>query len=477
MILIGYQKNSKNPMTKTRVETLNFVKNKLDTISPSFCAAKWKQVTLHLHNGQTHSCHHPVTHHIPLEEIAINPSALHNTNYKKLQRKLMLEGERPTECDYCWRVEDLNQSNLFSDRIYKSSRQGAFDSIDAIKNKPWNDDVIPSYVEVNFGNVCNFKCSYCGPTCSTQWMEEIDRYGPYKTKVMFNDLKYYKGMLPIPNKEVNPYVDAFWKWWPKLYPELLNFRITGGEPLLNKNTFKILNYVIDNPNPNLELGINSNMNPPKEILEKFIEKLKRITGEGSVKTIKLYTSAEAHGKQAEYIRFGMNYDLWLENIHRIYREIPSTQFTIMSTYNLLSVFSYKKFMQDILEIKRLYRDQSKNISSMILDIPYLRYPPHQAIFNLEQDWLSLIYDQITYMYQNLHYPDWPDTNHRGFYEIETDKLKTIYTMCKDVIVDEDTIQNRKDFTIFVDEHDRRRGTNFLQTFPEFESIYYKWKSK
>jgi len=29
----------------------------------------------------------------------------------------------------------------------------------------------------------------------------------------------------------------------------------------------------------------------------------------------------------------------------------------------------------------------------------------------------------------------------------------------------------KDFYLFVNEHDRRRGTNFLQTFPELEEFY------
>ena len=72
---------------------------KINDVSPSFCIAKWKQVTLHLQTGHNHSCHHPTTHKIPLDELAANPSALHNTQFKKSQRKLMLEGARPKECD------------------------------------------------------------------------------------------------------------------------------------------------------------------------------------------------------------------------------------------------------------------------------------------------------------------------------------------------------------------------------------------
>ena len=93
--------------------------NSIDKVSNSFCLAKWLQVTLHLQNGRTHSCHHPKTHHVPIEELRDNPSALHNTKFKKEQRKMMLEGERPAECQYCWNVEDLPGSHL-SDRYNKS---------------------------------------------------------------------------------------------------------------------------------------------------------------------------------------------------------------------------------------------------------------------------------------------------------------------------------------------------------------------
>lgn len=463
-------------MGKNKTIPLVQIKEKLDEISPSFCAAKWKQVTMHLHNGHTHSCHHPTTHKVPIEEIALNPTALHNTIYKKQQRKLMLEGQRPEECDYCWRVEDKNNDTIYSDRFYKSAADWAYKHIDHIKDKNWNYDVDPSYVEVNFGNTCNFKCSYCSPNVSSQWMDEIVRHGAYPTSGKFNSLEHVKfnDQMPISNKDINPYVDAFWKWWPKLYNKMEIFRITGGEPLLNKNTFKVLNYIIENPNSNLELGINTNLNPPAEVFDRFLEKIKIIINEGKVKNVKIYTSAEAHGKQAEYIRFGMNYEQWLDNIHRMYREIPNIEFTIMSTYNFLSIFSYQKFLKDILDIKRTYGSYDKS-TPMFLDVPYLRYPSHQAIFMIEPEMLGMIYDQITFAYQNLEYANWYGTAHRGFYEGEVDKFRRIYDVTKDLQCTENILKDRKDFILFVDEHDKRRGTNFLQTFPEMEQIYYNWK--
>lgn len=456
---------------------LNNVKQELDDVSESFCVAKWKQVTMHLQNGHTHSCHHPATHYVPVEEIRRNPTALHNSEFKKEQRKLMLLGKRPSECDYCWRVEDT-PGNHYSDRIYKSADETwARPYINDIVNKPWDDNVDPSYVEVSFGNVCNFKCSYCAPHISSQWMEEIERYGPYPTTHKFNNLTWIKqqNQMPIPNNQENPYVDAFWEWFPTMYKELKYFRITGGEPLLNKNTFKVLDYIIENPNTDLEVAINTNMNPPEELFNKFLEKLKIIFNEKKVKQIKLFTSAEAHGKQSEYIRHGMDYNLWLKNIHKVYEEIPGFQFTIMSTYNLLSVTTYIPFLQDMLDIKKKYG--TVDYSPLLLDIPYLRYPEHQTIFLLEEEQIEMIREQVTFMYQNLESKEWSELANRGFYQSEADKLKRIYTMAKNSATNtnEYTFTNREDFVKFVDEHDKRRGTNFLETFPELTNFYNKYK--
>src|SRR6266700_3932369 len=99
-------------------ELLSRTKSELDEISPSFCLAKWLQVTLHLQTGQTHSCHHPASHRIQEKELIGRPDALHNSNPKKLARKEMLEGKRPSECDYCWKIEDISPT-LTSDRFLK----------------------------------------------------------------------------------------------------------------------------------------------------------------------------------------------------------------------------------------------------------------------------------------------------------------------------------------------------------------------
>ena len=98
---------------------LEYRQEVLDKLSPSFCAAKWYNATIWLGSGQTTSCHHPPAHAIDAEAVKTNPSALHNTDKKKADRELMLKGERPSGCEYCWKIEDMGVDAV-SDRVYKS---------------------------------------------------------------------------------------------------------------------------------------------------------------------------------------------------------------------------------------------------------------------------------------------------------------------------------------------------------------------
>jgi organic radical activating enzyme len=466
---------------------------RLDKVSPSFCVAKWNQVTLHLSSGTNHSCHHPKVHQIPLVELKKSPSALHNTKYKKELRKEMLSGIRPTECDYCWRVEDANNDSkeksghssklIFSDRIIKSSDIWAKPYIEKISKTPWDENVTPRYVEVDFDTTCNFKCAYCGPSFSTTWAQEIKTYGPYITKTeRFNEIDTSGGGngLPILQSEYNPYIESFWEWWPSLVKDLHTFRITGGEPLLSKNTFKVLDFIIENPQPQLEFSINSNLGIPDEIFDKFIEKIKHIQLNKLVKSFKLYTSNEAHGAKAEYSRFGLNYEKWLGNVDKFLYEVPTSNITLMCTYNILSVTSFKDFLQDVLDLKIKYTKKDR-ATPLMVNIPYLRNPTFLVSWILTGNFLEYIEESISFMYRNMEITQWPPLCGKGFYGNEIHDLERVYYLMKDNMLlnnDEKSEKakeiwdRRNAFTEYIEEYDRRRGTNFFDTFPELEGFFY-----
>jgi organic radical activating enzyme len=448
------------------------LKKELDSVGNGMCLAKWTQVTLQLQNGHNHSCHHPSTHKISEQEIARNPSALHNTRFKKLKRKEMLQGARPSECDYCWNVED--NSNRFSDRVFKSGESWSLPFKEEIFNSDWRTDYNPKYVEVAFSNACNFKCSYCGPAYSSKWVEEIEKYGGYPTLDNFNETKWMvaENKMPIKHSEYNPYVEAFWKWWPELYRDLHTFRITGGEPLMSKDTWDVLDYIIEHPNPNreLKLAINSNLGLPDKLVDKLIEKIKRIEDEGRVKEIVIFTSTDTWGEQAEYIRSGLQFNKFWDNVNKILLSSNRTNLTFMSTYNALSLFNYDKLITEIYNLKQTYASSDRYWNSAtFLDSSYLRYPLHQSVQVLPYDFSKYILEQsklITY-YATPSF----DSRHIGYSDVEVQKVKRIYDW---MISPQDSIQqmkNRYSFYKFFSEHDNRRGTNFVKTFPELEEFF------
>jgi len=98
---------------------IDYRKRVLDTLSPSFCGAKWYNATIWLGSGMTTSCHHPPAHLVDSNEVLSNPKLLHNTEQKKADRAKMQAGERPAGCEYCWKIEDMERDAV-SDRVYKS---------------------------------------------------------------------------------------------------------------------------------------------------------------------------------------------------------------------------------------------------------------------------------------------------------------------------------------------------------------------
>jgi organic radical activating enzyme len=477
-------KNGKYKVLMTQYENhIERVRDKLNGVGCGMCLAKWTQVTIHLHLGRNHSCHHPDTHAIPLKELANNPSALHNTKYKKKRRKEMLEGKRPSECGYCWGVED--NSNHYSDRTFKSAEPWSWPYFEEISNLDPDTDIFPKYVEVAFSNTCNFACSYCGPSFSSKWVQEAEKYGGYPTDDNFNDVQWMKdqGRMPIHHKEHNPYVEAFWKWWPDLYKNLHTFRITGGEPLLSVDTWKVLDYIIDTSEPNreLNLSINTNLGIPDASIDRFIDKILRITENNKVNEFVVFTSVDGWGEQAEYGRNGLVFNQWWDNVNKILSKCPKVTIGVMSTYNALSVPSYSKLVKSIYDLKKEYGTLDRAWTTPItLDASYLRHPQHQTVQVLDTDIWAPVVKEHGELAQSLEEVFKRGDHNRGgvtygYTKTETMKLKRIYDWM--IAPQDENFLNRtrSNFYKFFNAHDERRGTNFIKTFPEYEEFFYKCK--
>lgn len=498
------------------------MRDKLNAVSPSFCLAKWLQVSLHLPQGRTQSCYHPPTHLVPLVELKKNPGALHNTKQKIEERKMMMAGERPTGCSYCWKMEDApggEEKGHMSDRHYRSSEWWAAPAFDEVVKNGAEWDANPKYVEVNFNQACNFKCMYCSPHLSTTWHEEIKKFGAYKLKHPENfehnntDALKQLNLMPLEiSQKDNPYVTAFWEWLPTIYSDLRVFRMTGGEPLMDSNTFKMLEYVKDHPHGHLELALTSNFCPPQQkLFDKFIDTLQELETirtfhdeknfnpnsgnhwyiQSSYKHFAMFVSCDGYGEQAEYMRNGMEFNKLVSNIKFFLNNTRCTSVTLINTFNLLSIPSLKQFLQLILDLRVEFDELSQDylvspepshgiihepslhrkFQRVWFDIPVLRYPNWFMIQNAGEYGIHKIKEAIEFMEENKTH----DAVFSGFKEYEILKLKRNLAIMEEGLSQDELIKNKANFYRFIEQHDERRDVSFLKTFPEYETFYNECK--
>ena len=438
--------------------------------TPTFCLAKWQHVTMYLQTGETHSCYHPQPHKIPLSELQDNPSALHNTNHKKLERKMMLNGEKPTGCQYCWNIEAMGPEYV-SDRHIRNSSIFTPERFEQAWNGPWDQNVNPEYLEINFGNECNFKCGYCHPKYSTRFYNEIKEFGPVSNVVNHRcDIDW---MHLYQREEENPYVDAFWKWWPELRKTLNIMRVTGGEPTMHKSTWTLLDSIDKDPMPWLELNINSNLGTKNSLVERMSVQVEKLLQEQKIRRFKLYTSIDTWGERAEYIRTGLDLKLWEQNFHT-YLTKTTSPVTFMITFNLLSVTTFKSLLEKILEWRKQYPWYDSFEQHRIrFDTPYLR-GPLQYDMNLlpKEDFMPYMYESLKFMEDNLD-----DKDSTKFTQLEYDKFKRVVDyMAETVYDDKKLIEGRRDFYNWFNELDERRDTNIIQAFPELTQFYHLCKN-
>lgn len=464
-------------------EYLDYIKKV--TGSSSLCLAKWLNATIWLGSGQTTSCHHPPAHSIDIVELAKNPSALHNTARKKEDRRLMQEGKRPEGCSYCWKLEDINE---VSDRVYKTKVHDKLlgngglaptSPLQQAATSDFQDNVNLRTLEISFDRTCQFACSYCNPSFSTTWAKDIKQNGPYtdlQTSGAGTFSHEHNGAQPYKVGEPNPYVEAFWKWWDSgLAESLTELRVTGGEPTMSPDFWKLLDKYKEHYHAPLDeeisigsdanpffkksnhvpaLAVNTNLGCSEELFQKLMD------ASHDVPTFDLYTSCEATFEQAEYIRDGLDFDLWLARLDEINDHGGFYGVHVMCTINALSLFSLTKLLDMFLTMKEKYGRDAINFTLNIL-----RFPSFQSALVLPEDIRKGCR-------QDLQMWLWKNLTNDFLHEHELRHVERLITYLNEPEFD-DAAKQQHDFKSFYTQYDKRRGKSFENTFPERLTTWYK----
>jgi organic radical activating enzyme len=437
---------------------LEFRKEVLDQISPSFCAAKWYNATIWLGSGMTTSCHHPPAHLVDIDKVRANPRLLHNTDEKKQDRVDMLEGRRPPGCEYCWRIEDMGRDAV-SDRVYKSKIY-PIEALHDAKDTPPDRDVNLLTLEIAFDRTCQFACSYCNPAFSTTWVKDIRNNGPYADLVSDGRNHFthtHESSQPYGITEANPYVDAFFAWWESdLHRSLQELRITGGEPLMSAHTWRLIDWFrLNRGKSRTRLAINSNLGSEVDV--------DRLLSSVDGLAIDLYTSNEAVGLDAEYIRDGLVWDDWANNVERLLDSGEFRGIHVMCTINALCLPTLDQLLDCIVNWKLEYGAEAISFTLNILRFPSFQSPlvlPDQLRTQYRDRLADFMVRHKGHSYLQEH--EW---NHLQRLVNYLDIVKTPHSEAFELP------KLHNDFREFYRQYDQRRGKDFVRTFPELKEWY------
>jgi hypothetical protein len=391
------------------------------------CQLKWGWSTLYLNTGVTRSCHR--TGESKIDEK--NFFEFHNTPKKIEERKNMLAGEWPKEsCGYCKKIEDAGGT---SDRM----RMLAIPNLSPpeLENEPTLLRVNPTMMEVYLSNACQMSCLYCTPALSSGIEAENRKHGSFiKLGVNLKNKKNnFKDLLPF-----------FWKWFETGFQKVKRFHVLGGEPFYQKEFEKMLDMIEKYPNPDCELNIVTNLMISSERLKYFIDRFYLILKKKHVKRIDITCSIDCWGAEQEYVRYGINLKHWEKN----FNYLLSKRWLVLHINQTISVLTIKT-MPELLRKLKIWREK-RSVGHFFSGVD--PRPEYMKAEIIGEKFFKEDAEKILELM--------PDNTEQN---VSAKKyMSGILNHINSSKMNKEQITN---LIIYLDEKDRRRGTNWKTIFP------------
>jgi hypothetical protein len=237
---------------------------------------------------------------------------------------------------------------------------------------------------------------------------------------------------------------------------LQELRITGGEPLMSAHTWRLIDWFKDNQGKSsTRLAINSNLGHDVDV-KRFVDSVAGLN-------VDVYTSNESCGNQAEYIRDGLDYLSWADNMTYLLNSKSVSAVHVMCTINALCLESLPEFLTSLMLLKQQYGHERVNFTLNILRFPSFQSPlifPEdikQRHSERLQEWLNhnrtspLLHEhEVNHLQRLIDYLDVVKTPHRETFDMP---------------------RLLNDFKLFYQQYDQRRSKNFTTTFPKLAEWY------
>ena len=234
---------------------------------------------------------------------------------------------------------------------------------------------------------------------------------------------------------------------------------------MDKNTYRVFDHVLANPKPDLHLSTTSNFSVDERLWTKYLDYVKKICAGDNVEHFMQYVSVDSFGPQAEYIRDGLDFNLLWDRVNQFLTEVPErSSITFIITMTNLNVTSVGHLLAGIHGLRKVY---SNTYQRVWFDTPLLRTPEWMRMDLLPESYVDEMERLAEWM---MKWGETEATRFKGFkdYEIKRWDRDIAWMETGDKHDDKYVSRQKADFYRFFTEHDKRRGTDFLETFPEME---------
>ncbi len=369
-------------------------------------------------------------------------------------RKQMISGEKPEACKRCYLEEAIGK---FSHRmLYKAKFRKFFHKIEhdikTYKKNAYKSHFSIQYLELQLSNLCNLKCRMCWSGNSSKIEEEYKELLKKNPNNKFTIVNF----LDRAKKPTWHETNEAWETIYKCASKLRELSLTGGEPLLMKQNWELLDYLkAKGYSKNIKLQISTNCTiPPKRLIENL----------EAFSSCYIIFSIDGYQEVQEYIRYPSKWKTIEKNIIKILKNRSKNTHCsfniVIQAYNILNLTALLKWIDKLYECyKGLYSVCLLPLKGRpFLDISILpENVKKEALLKIHQ------YEKCSHK------------------KCVSNGLCMDLDQIKNILIKENK-NIKKDLTAFykytklLDQH---RGNSFEKTFPELNALLdedERWKS-
>lgn len=350
---------------------------------------------------------------------------------------------RHPACKVCWDCEDSG---------FPSKRERDNETFKMNMHPILKDNDI-FFLELNLGNTCNLACRICHISASSKWKKFHHITEPNVTEEKLNHYvdKYSKSFTDD---------SIVWTELEKILPTVKSLDIYGGEPMLMKKQWDILEKCVDmGYSKNQQMGFNTN---GTIINDRYVKILT------SFKHSRVGFSIDGVGPRFNYLRYygewdivNENVNLWLEKT----KNVPKYKlmFEVACTVSILNVLYIYEVADFVIK------------NGINLHVSFVHNPRHLHIGNIPNEYKNIIIEKLEIQKLEIR----KRHNYNGEIAIPQERKNYINYILDEADKVIDTLKLYKttepaqwsNFMIQTHGLDKLRNESFAKTFPELAEIY------